>query len=185
MRAPWILRVVERLPLDEIVDILHAPIRSFFERHPRIRRTLDGSWLGHPLHPALIPVPIGAFTTGLILDVATVLGSTGSARAADLAFTFGLAATVPAVLTGLTEWSFLEGKPRRVAFIHAASNAVATGFVVGSLVLRAAGLRGAGILASSLGFLIVGFGAWLGGELSYHYGAGVGRVSEDRGDTEA
>ncbi|MDI3285649.1 DUF2231 domain-containing protein [Polyangium sp. 15x6] len=185
MRVPWPLRVVERLPLDEIVDVFHAPVRGFFARHPRIRRALDGSWLGHPLHPALIPVPIGAFTTGLVLDVATLLGSTWAARGADLAFLFGLVATVPAALTGIVEWSYLEGKARRVAFVHAVSNVASTKLVVGSVILRAMELRGAGLVASSLGFLILGFGAWLGGELAYHYGAGVGRISEDRGDSDA
>ncbi|MDI1483777.1 DUF2231 domain-containing protein [Polyangium sp. y55x31] len=185
MRIPWLLRVVERLPLDEIVDVFHAPVRGFFARHPRIRRALDGSWLGHPLHPALIPVPIGAFTTGIVLDVATLLGSPWAARGADLAFLFGLVATVPAALTGLTEWSYLDGNPRRVAFVHAVSNLASTNLVVGSVILRGMGLRGAGIAASSLGFLILGAGAWLGGELAYHYGAGVGRISEDRRDPKA
>ncbi|MDI1444085.1 DUF2231 domain-containing protein [Polyangium sp. 6x1] len=185
MRTPWLLRVVERLPLDEIVEVFQAPVRGFLGRHPRVRRALSGSWLGHPLHPALIPIPIGAFTTGLVLDVASLLGSTWAARGADLAFQIGLVATVPAALTGLTEWSFLEGKARRVAFVHAMSNLASTKLMLGSVILRAMDLRGAGIAVSTLGFLVLGVGAWLGGELAYHYGAGVGRISEDRGDPEA
>jgi len=184
MRAPWLLRVVERLPLDEIVDVFHAPLRGFLARHPRVRRALDGSWLGHPLHPALIPVPIGAFTTGLVLDAATLFGCTWAARGADLAFTLGLVAAVPAVLTGLTEWSYLEGKSRRAAFVHAASNVASTKLMVGSVILRGMEFRGAGMVVSTLGFVVLGVGAWLGGELAYHYGAGVGRISEDRGDTD-
>ncbi|MDC3960579.1 DUF2231 domain-containing protein [Polyangium jinanense] len=180
MRVPWLLRVVERLQLDEIVEVFHAPVRGFFTRHPRIRRALDGTWLGHPLHAALVSVPIGAFTTGLVLDVATLLGCTWAARGADLAFLFGLVALVPSVLTGITDFGYIEGKARRVTFVHALSAAASTMLLVGSVILRAMGLRGAGIAVSLLGFLILGVGAWLGGELSYHYGAGVGRISEDR-----
>ena len=31
------------------------------------KNALHGVWLGHPLHPVLTDVPIGAWTTGLVL----------------------------------------------------------------------------------------------------------------------
>ena len=33
------------------------------------KNVLNGVWLGHPLHPALTDVPIGAWTTSLIFDL--------------------------------------------------------------------------------------------------------------------
>src|SRR5436309_15821487 len=45
---------------------------------PPVRNLLDGVWLGAPLHPALTDVPVGAWTTALVLD-------TGSALSGDKA----------------------------------------------------------------------------------------------------
>jgi hypothetical protein len=35
---------------------------------PPVRNFLDGVWLGAPLHPGLTDVPVGAWTTALLLD---------------------------------------------------------------------------------------------------------------------
>jgi uncharacterized membrane protein len=166
--------------IERVIEAVHRPVRGFMGRHPAVRAVLDGSWLGHPLHPALIPVPIGAWTTGLILDIAGIFGIAGAPGAADIAHGIGLAGAVAAAVTGLAEWSYLDGNARRVAFVHASANLVAVGLFGGSLLLRASGQRGAGIALAVLGFGAVGFGGWLGGELAYHYGAGVGRVSSER-----
>jgi uncharacterized membrane protein len=182
MAAPRLLRVIEERTreIDEFIESVHRPVRGFMRRHPVVRAVLDGSWLGHPLHPALIPIPIGAWTTGLALDIAGIFGMPGAARAADVAHGIGLVTAVAAVTTGLVEWSYVDGNPRRVAFVHASSNLVAAGLIGGSLLMRAAEQRAAGIALSVLAFGVVGFGAWIGGELSYHYGVGVGRVTSER-----
>ena len=36
-----------------------------------LKNVLHGTWLGHPLHPALTHVPLGAWTTALALDGTT------------------------------------------------------------------------------------------------------------------
>ena len=38
-------------------------------RSSRLREVLRGSWLGHPLHPLIITVPIGAWVCASALDV--------------------------------------------------------------------------------------------------------------------
>lgn len=178
MLATWIARVIQQNTegFDHLIDVFHKPVVSFMERHPTLRAVLDGSWLGHPLHPAIIPIPIGAFTMGLVLDyVGIFIPSPGFYFATDVLYAFGLAMVVPALITGLTEWSTTEGGAKRVAFVHAASNLVAGGFIGGSLLLRAVGLRGFGIVASTTGYGVLLFGALLGGELSFTYAVGVQR----------
>ena len=34
----------------------------------RLRDMLQGVWLGHPLHPAVIDLPIGAWVSAAVLD---------------------------------------------------------------------------------------------------------------------
>jgi uncharacterized membrane protein len=180
--APRVLRVIEeRVDIDRVVDAVHGPVRGFMDRYPGVRAALDGSWLGHPLHPALIPFPIGAWATTLVLDIAGSTKNQKVARVADKALGFGLVVAIPTAFAGLVEWSYLEpGERRRVGFVHASANFVATTLLVSSFFLRKAGLRGAGVAFSVLGFGVAGFGAWLGSELAYRYRAGVDRFSSDQ-----
>src|SRR5215472_1755611 len=49
---------------------------------------LNGTWLGHPLHPLLTDVPIGAWTATILLDLAGLI--TGSALGVAAGITTGL-----------------------------------------------------------------------------------------------
>ena len=74
--APAALEHAERLDrAAERVDRLAA---TLVPEGP-VRRTLRGSWLGHPLHPLLTDLPIGFWTSGSLLDV---VGGIGARRAA-------------------------------------------------------------------------------------------------------
>ena len=56
-------------------DPLAARLQPLIRRAvspPPIRNFLDGVWLGAPLHPALTDVPVGAWTTALLLDGGSV-----------------------------------------------------------------------------------------------------------------
>lgn len=173
-KAPAILR--GGAGLERIVNDVHRPVASFLGRYPAIRSALDGSWLGHPLHPALVSFPIGAWATTVVLDIAGSAKNKGRSRAADTALGFGLVAAIPTVAAGLVEFGYLEkGERRNTAFVHASTNAVAASLLLGSLFLRRAGMRSAGVALSMLGFGVAGVGAWLGGTLSYRMRAGVER----------
>jgi len=180
MAKRWTLYVIEDLVSDRVVEAVHGPVRRFMERHPRLRATLDGSWLGHPLHPALVTIPIGTWVATIALDMAALFGVSGASRGALVTCGVALGSMIPTALAGLAEWSYLSGNPRKVAFVHAISNASASSLLATSLLLRVAGFHATGAAFSLFGFGILGFGGWLGGELAYHYGAGVGRVSSER-----
>src|SRR5262252_4384057 len=88
--------------LDEYSETVQGLLNKFVERGGaparRAKDFLNGTWLSHPLHPALTDVPIGAWCTGAMLDVV------GSSRAADAAYTVGVLGAVPAALAGAADW---------------------------------------------------------------------------------
>lgn len=149
-----------------------APVLG--QEAPRTPRDLlYGTWLGHPLHPAIILVPTGLWTSSLLLDL------TGEERAADLTLALGTISAFGAAVTGAAQWQDAanDEKPRRIGALHASLNAAATLLYGASWTLRARGARGAGIACSTAGYGIVLASAWLGGDLSYDLGIGVNHTA--------
>src|SRR5438067_8729052 len=76
--------------LDPLAETLQSALTAAIEAGGEAARSaktfLNGSWLGHPLHPAISDLPIGAWTTGLIMDLI------GADRAADTCVTIGVVA---------------------------------------------------------------------------------------------
>jgi nitrite reductase/ring-hydroxylating ferredoxin subunit len=117
----------------------------------------------------LVVLPIGAWTTAAVLD------AVGEGDAADTAVGFGILSSLPTAAAGLVDWSYTEGKPRRVGFAHAALNGGALAAYGLSWLARKSGHRGLGVTLSTAGFALVGMSGYLGGELSYTLGWGVNR----------
>jgi nitrite reductase/ring-hydroxylating ferredoxin subunit/uncharacterized membrane protein len=161
-------------------DPVAARIQTLIRRAvsaPPIRNFLDGVWLGAPLHPALTDVPVGAWTTALLLDGGSVLsGDEALAAAADRALAVGTIAAVPAAVTGLNDMRDLMGQSRRIAMVHALVNVVGLSLSTASLAYRHAGRRGLARGLSGLGFLTSSTAAHLGGKLSFALGIRVNRT---------
>lgn len=157
----WIDRAAK--PVDEAVQ-------GLFEGDAgRVTKdTLNGTWLGHPLHPVMTDVPIGAWMMAQVFD--TLDGVSGSDRYADAARTCiwtGLAGAVGAAVTGITDWSDTGGTSRRLGFVHGVINlTAATCFLTSALLRRQRRTSGA-VAASSTGFALAMAGAYLGGGLVY------------------
>jgi hypothetical protein len=100
---------------------------------------LHGVPLGQPAHPALVQLPVGYWTSAVLLDQ---FGGRGAERAAATLIAAGLAAAVPAAATGAADWSALHSHQQRVGLVHAITQAGATALFAGSLLARAAGQRG-------------------------------------------
>ena len=130
---------------------------------------LNGVWLGHPLHPALTDVPIGAWTGSLIFDLI------GLDEPADAALSLGVAAAVPTALAGAADWVDAGDEPRRVGFAHALLNVGALLLFLLSMRSRAAGSRALGVGFSVTGYVMAVLSAWLGGELVYRQGTNINR----------
>ncbi|BEP15207.1 hypothetical protein acdb102_35180 [Acidothermaceae bacterium B102] len=168
MPSPPTLDALENATtLDPVSDALTAAVRRLV-RPQWLRDVLHGVWLGHPLHPVLVQVPVGAWTSAAVLDA---LPGTGTAP--DTLIAVGLAGLVPALATGWTDWSELHPQQQRVGLVHAASNVAAAGLYVSSLVARRKGNRGLGRALGWTGYSVAGLGSFLGGHLAYRQAAGA------------
>jgi uncharacterized membrane protein len=138
---------------------------------------------GHPLHPILVTVPIGAWVASLCFDVASRLADDADAFAtgAYWLIALGLAGAVAAAGVGLIDLAGVAPGTRafRTALAHITANLTAVALFAVSLALRhgdldAPGETGAGLLALSAAALaVLGVGGWLGGRLSFRYGVRV------------
>jgi uncharacterized membrane protein len=138
-----------------------------------VKDALSGAWLGHALHPLVSDVPIGTWTSSVLLDW---IGGRDGRTAADRLLLTGILAAGATVATGWSDWADAEERDprvRRSGLVHAATNATATALMVASYSARKRGARGRGKLLSLTGSAVLGCGGWLGGHLSYTLGAGV------------
>src|SRR5690349_4879864 len=88
-----------------------------------VKDFLHGVWLGHPLHPALTDLPVGAWTVALALDALESLsGRDELGPGADAAVALGLAGAVGAAATGLTDWRDTDDPARRAGLVHGLLN---------------------------------------------------------------
>jgi uncharacterized membrane protein len=146
---------------------------------------------GHPLHPILVTVPIGAWVASLCFDVASRLADDADtfATGAYWLIALGLAGAVAAASVGLIDLAGIATGTRAFAtgLAHMAANLTAVALFAVSLALRhgdidAPGQTGAGLLALSVVALaVLGLGGWLGGRLSFRYGV---RVAEEATQAE-
>lgn len=167
--------IEEQAWIDRVADPVQAAVRGVLDRAPALEGALHGRFLGHPLHAALVPLPVGAFTIGLGLDLAEVTtGTRRFRRAADLLTAVGIGSALVAAVAGLADWSRTTGATKRVGFVHGALNQGIVGIYALSLLARGKGARGAGIALAVTGHSALIFSAWLGGELAYRFGVGVG-----------
>ena len=168
---------IERLDwLEPLADRLQRAVVFAYQAGGatgrRIRDFLHGTWLGHPLHPVLTDVPLGAWTVATVLDLSGKSNGHQD-RAVDAAIGVGLAGAVGAALTGITDWQHTVAGERRVGLLHGLLNLSATGLYAVSLGVRLRGDRTAGKIIGGLGFTIALGAAYLGGHLVYRKRIGV------------
>jgi nitrite reductase/ring-hydroxylating ferredoxin subunit/uncharacterized membrane protein len=166
---------LERLePLDAVAEPLQKAVRTAVPQESNLKDLLSGTWLGHPLHPPLTDVVIGAWTSALFLDL---LGGKDDERSADVLVAVGIVAAVPTASAGLSDWAELRGGTRRVGFVHALGNTAALVLHTLSWLARRRGERTRGVLLSAVGYGAATFSAWLGGHLSFAKGVGVNQTA--------
>ncbi len=168
--------------LDPLADALQSGLRQAFSAGgPAGRRTrnfLHGTWLGHPLHPALTDVPIGAWSLAVVLDAMEAVGAPADVgRAADAAIGLGVLGAGAAASAGLADWKEIDGEPRRIGLVHALLNSAALMLFIGSWRLRRQGSRAAGRWTAGLGYGMAALAAVLGGELVYGHRIGVNHAA--------
>lgn len=136
-------------------------------------------FLGHPVHPMLVTLPLGAFVLSLVFDLIAMVG--GYASMSLVAFWLigaGVLAGLLAAAFGLVDLLAIPSGTRaaRIAVWHGLGNGAVVLLFAISWVLR---LATAGppppmaLALSWLGVALVLLTAWLGGELVTRLGVGV------------
>jgi len=172
MQRQIMLRLERAKSLDRLSDRLQALVQSLTPQP--VADVLHGVWLGHPLHPVLVQVPVGSFVSAAVLDLLP-----GNRRAATVLIALGTASTAPAMAAGLADWSQMTKDRRRVGLVHAASGAAALFLYAGSLAARLSGRPARGKALAFAGLSAAGLGAYLGGHLSFAQGGGMNQAAPD------
>jgi nitrite reductase/ring-hydroxylating ferredoxin subunit/uncharacterized membrane protein len=163
--------------LDAVADRI-SPLVGRLAPAGAVKDALSGTWLGHPLHPAAVLLPLSCLTSGTLLDRMKVDGDGAAARRLIGA---GVLLALPAAASGLSDWSDTTEAERRVGVVHAAANAVALGLYGLSWVRRR---RGRGRLSALSGAGALALSGWLGGHLAYAQGVGVDTTAFESGPQE-
>lgn len=133
----------------------------------------------HPIHPMLVPLPIGFLVGALLSDIA--YASTADAFWARASFWLLIGGIVTGLAAGLLGSIDLLGIPRaknlRIAWLHGLGNVLAILVAGVNVAFRwvdaVTPIVGTGLFLSAIVTVILLATGWLGGELSYRHGIGV------------
>jgi uncharacterized membrane protein len=138
---------------------------------------------GHPYHPALVSVPLGAWVSSLVFDVASHAARKPGflAAGAEWLIAIGIAGAGVAALVGLLDLAVIPAGTAvyRTAWAHASINAlVIAGYVVDFALRKHSYQLGAPVsprmVAWSGGCLLLLMASgYLGGKLAYRFGVRV------------
>jgi len=156
----------------------------------RLLNFLKGKWLGHPLHPIVVHVPMAMWPGALIFDLLSKwqIGGNAMVRLSFYAIVFGLLASLLAVPAGVVDWSGIKKeKPAwKIGLYHMILNLLVALLFAINLGLRvqtfreATTIAGVPLLLSILGTALLIGSAYLGGMMTYTYGISVARMSKDK-----
>jgi len=160
-----------------------APVTGFIDWTEKL--------LGHSPHPAIVTVPIGAWTVSNVCDcLAMATDDDRYDDAARVSMAIGLIGAAGSIVTGVRDYSAIpQDRPSHdVATAHALGNAVVGTLYATSYVLRVrshADGRPTSLMARALaltGGALSLYTAWLGGVLVEEYGEAVKPVMDDESD---
>lgn len=140
---------------------------------------------GHPFHPILVTIPIGAWVASLVFDILSRAADDGAmfARGAYWLIGIGIVGAALAAIFGLMDLLAVPSgtRARKVGLTHMTLNVVVLLAFVASFIWRAD--RGAQLethwgmyVLSAIALLILSVSGWLGGKLTYRFGV---RVAEE------
>ncbi|MFG2289411.1 DUF2231 domain-containing protein [Streptomyces sp. NPDC048595] len=157
--------------------------------HDRAKRPVSAALAGpygHPFHPILVTVPIGAWVGSLVFDIASYLVREPDflVRGAMWLIALGVIGALAAALVGFLDLFAIPPGTRafRIGLIHMTLNLLVTAAYTANFLWRHAGHRpdsgvGGGMLAlNAVSLVALGVSGYLGGKLAYRYGV---RVAEE------
>jgi uncharacterized membrane protein len=137
---------------------------------------------GHPIHPMLIPFPIGLFVFSFVADLVYLWR--GNPIWKEIAFYTmlgGIIGAAAAAIPGLIDWATLTDRPTvRVANWHARVNVVTLLIFVADFYLRTStgsawipNMPMLPVVLSVVGVVGIAIAGWLGGQLVFAHGVAV------------
>ncbi|MEV4317073.1 DUF2231 domain-containing protein [Actinocrispum sp. NPDC049592] len=138
---------------------------------------------GHPFHPILVTVPIGAWVSGLVFDLASqwVPDPAFLARGSVWLTGIGVVGALAAAMIGFLDlFTIPTGTPAfRTGLVHMGLNLAVTAAYVANFFWRLAGYGraeavGLGpLLLSAASLIVLAVAGHLGGKLAFRYGVRV------------
>jgi uncharacterized membrane protein len=135
---------------------------------------------GHPFHPMLVTVPIGAWVCSLVLDVASHVSDSGAALAVGSRWLIGIGVIGALAAASVGFLDFFGIPPgtaaHRTAVTHMILNLMITVAFALDFLWRAGDhgpVPGGPLVLSVVCLLALGVSGGLGGKLAYHYGVRV------------
>lgn len=160
---------------------MHRAYRSLGEAEQPAKDFMNGTWLGHPLHPMLTDVTVGMWLATAVLDgLALVSGRRRLAACSQALLGVGVASSAATAATGLSDWMYLRDHRREVGLSHALLNVGSLLFYGASLALRRGGHHGAGRAVALGGLALATGAAYVGGEMAYTMKVGVNHVPDTK-----
>lgn len=184
MPEPLLSRVARSQSwLEPVSDVVQKVVGGFYGAlgapGRALKSLLNGTYLlRHPLHPALTDIPIGAWTTGLVLDYVAHFTTRVPEAAGDVALIVGLIAALLTLATGFTDFQDTFGLERRFGCLHGLLMSTVVLLDTASLALRwwaGQGLHPLALGLSTAGLAILLVGAWYGGHVVFGIGYAVNR----------
>ena len=170
--------------LEPVGDVLQGAVGGTYRLLGRPGRLLKdlahGTPFGHPTHPAVTDVVIGAWTAGIVLDYVAHFTDRIPAAAGDVALAVGLVVALLAALTGLTDYHDTYGHERRMATAHGLTMVVVVTLYSVSLALRwwaGSSTHPTAVALSTAGFAVLLLGGYLGGHVVFALGTAVNRYA--------
>ena len=185
----WIDRSVW---LDRPAEVVQGAILKLFEAlgspGESLKSMLHGTKpLGHPLHPAVVAVPLGAFTAMFVADWLALFTRWVPVQVGPFCLLVGILGMLLAAASGYTDYTGTFGRERRYGTVHGATMSIVLVAMLVSLLFRfqpGSPLYFVGVLVSSIAYLALLWGAYVGGHLSFGFGTMVNRNAFAEGVTE-
>lgn len=138
----------------------------------------------HPIHPMLVPIPIGLWLFSLVSDLVFRFGGGAEVWQTMAFYTMigGVLGALLAAIPGVIDMLSLSSYPRRTALTHMAINLTVVGLYVINIFVRLGNPQNADLplWLSVIGVALLGVSGWLGGKMVYEQ-----RVAVDDGQAPA
>jgi len=139
---------------------------------------------GHPFHPILVTIPIGAWVSSLVFDISTQVNSAGSRPLTDASYWLigiGIIGALVAALFGLLDLVAIPRRTRamRMGLTHLSLNLVIVGAYIANFFWRQdsyydeARVQIGQLVLSACAIALLLASGWIGGMLAYRFGVRV------------